>query len=334
MLIRTLASNTDFIVACTAAISVFFASVAVFLPYLVPDIIGSRMRRMAGERDTIRIRERRKLNIGELSTLTTEPKQIFREIFDRLNLAKQAEDGDMVQRLRMGGYRGRGPVVTFIAMRLIMPCVLFGVVALYVFVVLQLQYPLFMKLSIVFAAALLGYYIPALFVSNRIAKRQKSIRRTWPDALDLLLICVESGMGIESAFRKVSEEIGSQSLELAEELALTTAELSYLSDRRTAYQNLALRTGLDGVKGVVLALVQAEKYGTPVGNALRVFAQEQRDARISDAEKKAASLPPKLTVPMILFFLPVLFAIIITPAAIQIMNDPQQPAIRAPESAK
>lgn len=323
MIIKTLVSSADLIVACAAAISVFLASVAVFWPYLVPDIIGSRMRRMAGERETIRVRERRRLSAGKLSGLTTEPKQIFKEIFDRLNLAKAAENGDMVQRLRMAGYRGRGPVVTFVAMRLIMPGVLLGIVAFYVFVVLQLQYPLFVKLSIVCVAALMGYYIPALFVSNRIAKRQKSIRRAWPDALDLLLICVESGMGIESAFRKVSEEIGSQSLELAEELALTTAELSYLSDRRKAYQNLAERTGLDGVKGVVLALVQAEKYGTPVGNALRVFAQEQRDARISDAEKKAASLPPKLTVPMILFFLPVLFAIIITPAAIQIMSNPQ-----------
>ena len=319
-MIKTLGSNVDLIVACTAAISVFFASLAVFWPYLVPDIIGSRMRRMAGERETIRIRERRRLNVGKLSSLTTVPKKIFKEIFERLNLAKEAENSNTIQRLRMAGYRGRGPIVTFVAMRLIMPGVLFGIAALYVFIVLRLQYPLFMKLGIVCAAALLGYYIPALFVSNRIAKRQKSIRRAWPDALDLLLICVESGMGIESAFRKVSEEIGSQSLELAEELALTTAELSYLSDRRKAYQNLAHRTGLDGVKGVVLALVQAEKYGTPVGNALRVFAQEQRDARISDAEKKAASLPPKLTVPMILFFLPVLFAIIITPAAIQIMN--------------
>lgn len=323
MLFTTLGANTDLIVAFTAAVSVFFASVVVFWPYLVPDVVGSRMRRIAGERETIRVRERGRLSVSKLSTLTTEPKKIFKEVFDRLNLAKQAEDGDMVQRLRMAGYRGRGPVVTFISMRIIMPVALFGIAFLYVFVVLQLQYPLFMKLSIVFAAALLGNYLPTLFVMNRITKRQKSIRRAWPDALDLLLICVESGMGIESAFRKVSEEIGVQSLELAEELALTTAELSYLSDRRTAYQNLALRTGLDGVKGVVLALVQAEKYGTPVGSALRVFAQEQRDTRISEAEKKAASLPPKLTVPMILFFLPVLFAIIITPAAIQIMSNPQ-----------
>jgi tight adherence protein C len=128
-------------------------------------------------------------------------------------------------------------------------------------------------------------------------------------------------MAIESALRKVSEEIGSQSAELAEELGLTTAELSYLANRHTAFENLAKRTGLDCVRGVVTCLVQAEKYGTPIGPALRVFAKEQRSMRMTEAEKKAASLPPKLTVPMIIFFLPVLFAIIITPAVIQIMAN-------------
>jgi tight adherence protein C len=170
------------------------------------------------------------------------------------------------------------------------------------------------------ALAYLGYYGPTIYVKNQIGKRQKSIRRAWPDALDLLLICVESGMGVESAFRKVSEEIGVQSVPLAEELSLTTAELSYLSDRRKAYENLGERTGLDGVRSVVTSLIQAEKYGTPVGSSLRVMAQENRDMRMSEAEKKAASLPPKLTVPMILFFLPVLFAVIITPAAIQVTS--------------
>jgi len=172
----------------------------------------------------------------------------------------------------------------------------------------------------VMGAALAGFYMPGMYVKNMITKRQKSIRRAWPDALDLTLICVESGMGIESAFRKVSEEIGAQSIELAEELGLTTAELSYLPHRHQAYENLSRRTGLDGIKGVVTCLQQAEKYGTPVAHSLRVLAQEQRDIRISEAEKKAAGLPPKLTVPMILFFLPVLFAVIITPAVIQISS--------------
>jgi tight adherence protein C len=321
MLFSTISANSDRIVACMAAMSAFFATIVVSWSYLVPDPLGARMRQMTAEREAIRIRERRKLQAGNQSILRTEPNKIF-NIFDRLNLVEQAGDGNMVHGLRMAGYRGQGPIVTFLAIRLIIPFVLFPVVGFYIFVVLQPQYPFFLKLGIVIAAALLGYYAPAICVKNRIAKRQKSIRRAWPDGLDLILICVESGMGIESAFRKVSEEIGSQSMELAEELGLTTAELSYLPDRRQAYENLARRTGLDGIKGVVTCLQQAEKYGTPVGQSLRVFAQEHRDMRISEAEKKAAALPPKLTVPMIVFFLPVLFAVIITPAAIQITNIP------------
>jgi tight adherence protein C len=125
-------------------------------------------------------------------------------------------------------------------------------------------------------------------------------------------------MSVEAAFKKVAEEIGSQSIELAEEFSLTTAELSYLQERRTAYDNLAARTGLSGVKAVVMSLTQAERYGTPLGQALRVMAQENRDMRMSEAEKKAAGLPPKLTVPMIVFFLPVLFAVILGPAIIQL----------------
>jgi len=127
-------------------------------------------------------------------------------------------------------------------------------------------------------------------------------------------------MSIEAAFKKVSEEIGSQSVPLAEELTLTMAELSYLPDRRQAYENLAKRTGLDSVRSVCMALQQAERYGTPLAQMLRVMAQENRDMRMSEAEKKAAGLPPKLTVPMILFFLPVLFVVILGPAAIKVMG--------------
>jgi tight adherence protein C len=161
--------------------------------------------------------------------------------------------------------------------------------------------------------------LPWLFLKNKISRRQLDIKRAFPDALDLLLICVESGMSIEAAFRKVSQEVGSQSVALAEEFLLTTAELSYLQDRRQAYENLAKRTDLEGVKAVCVALQQTERYGTPLGQTLRVMAQENRDMRMSEAEKKAAALPPKLTVPMILFFLPVLFIVILGPAAIKVM---------------
>ena len=136
--------------------------------------------------------------------------------------------------------------------------------------------------------------------------------------MDLLLICVESGMSIEQAFRKVSQEIGIQSIPLAEELTLATAELSFLPERRKAYENLAKRTGVDSINQVVTVLIQAEKYGTPLGHALRVLGQESREHRLLLAEQKAAALPPKLTVPMIVFFLPILFAVILTPAILQI----------------
>jgi tight adherence protein C len=133
-----------------------------------------------------------------------------------------------------------------------------------------------------------------------------------------MLICVESGMSVEAAFRKVADEIGIQSVELAEELMLTNAELSFLPERRQAYDNLAMRTGVDQVKSVSQALIQAERYGTPVSQALRTLSQESRDLRMLEAEKKAAALPPKLTVPMIVFFLPVLFIVILGPAFIQL----------------
>jgi tight adherence protein C len=144
--------------------------------------------------------------------------------------------------------------------------------------------------------------------------------RAFPDALDLLLICVESGMSIEAGFRRVANEIGTRSIALAEELMLTTAELSYLQERRQAYENLAKRTNLDGVKSVCIALQQAERYGTPMAQTLRVLAQENRDMRMAEAEKRAAALPPKLTVPMILFFLPCLFVVILGPAIIKVMR--------------
>jgi tight adherence protein C len=189
----------------------------------------------------------------------------------------------------------------------------------YVFVVLKLDQPPLIKIGISIGAAYFGILSPNLFLKNRIQRRQVSIKRAFPDALDLLLICIESGMSVEAAFQKVSEEIGSQSVELGEELTLTTAELSYLPDRRKAYDNLAQRVRLDGVKSVCMALQQAERYGTPLGATMRVLSQENRDMRMSEAEKKAAGLPPKLTVPMILFFLPVLFIVILGPAAIRVM---------------
>jgi tight adherence protein C len=176
------------------------------------------------------------------------------------------------------------------------------------------------RVTATMAAAVIGFYAPNIYLSNVIAKRQQSIMQAFPDALDLLLICVESGMSIEGAIQKVSQEIGGSSIELAEEMSLLSAELSYLPERRQAYEGLAKRTNHAGVKSVATAMVQAEQYGTPLGSALRTMAKENRDLRMSAAEKKAAALPAKLTVPMIIFFLPVLFVVILGPAIINIQD--------------
>jgi len=189
----------------------------------------------------------------------------------------------------------------------------------YLFFIVKFNQPTTIKIGICIGAAYVGLQLPLILLKNRIQRRQLSIKRALPDTLDLLLICVESGMSIEAAFRKVSNEVGTQSVPLAEELMLTTAELSYLPDRRQAYENLAKRTNLDGIKSVCMALQQAERYGTPLATMLRVMAQENRDMRMAEAEKKAAALPPKLTVPMILFFLPVLFIVILGPAALKVL---------------
>ena len=204
--------------------------------------------------------------------------------------------------------------------RLIAPIIVLVLALIYLFFIGNVQYPPIVKFGMALGAGYLGFYMPNMFISNLVSRRQHSITQAFPDSLDMLLICVQAGMSVEAAFGKVGKEVVSQSLELAEEFSLTTAELSYLSDRRLAFENLGKRTGIAGIKSVATALIQAERYGTPVGNALRVMAKENRDARMSEAEKKAAALPPKLTVPMIIFSLPVLFIVILGPAIIQVMK--------------
>ena len=226
----------------------------------------------------------------------------------------------MKEKLARAGWRGQGPVVALMFFRFVMPPLLFLGALIYLFGISTVDWTFNVKMMAAIGAALLGYYLPDMYVSNRIQARRDSIMRAFPDALDLMLICVESGMSIEAAFNRVAQEVGTQSAELAEELGLTTAELSYLPDRRVAFQNLADRCGHSGVKAVAAALIQSEKYGTPMGTALRVTALENREMRMSEAERKAASLPSKLTVPMIAFFLPCLFVVILGPVGLKLMG--------------
>jgi tight adherence protein C len=307
-------------------LTMFFAALAagatvltLAMPLLSSDTLSKRMKAVALEREKIRQRERERASLGSKVSLRQSPRMFMKRAVDNFNLSKWVGQEAARSKLLQAGFRGQAPYVTYLFFRMTMPLVMLVVSLFYIFVVLDLDYPPTLKISASIAAAYFGMQIPNLFLKNKIQRRQLSIKRAFPDALDLLLICVESGMSIEAAFRKVSEEVGTQSVALAEEFTLTTAELSYLPDRKQAYENLARRTGLEGVKGVCLALQQAERYGTPLGTTLRVLAQENRDMRMSEAEKKAAGLPPKLTVPMIVFFLPVLFVVILGPAAIKVM---------------
>ena len=309
------------VVTLLAAIAAFATTLTVLMPVLSRDRLATRMQVMALERDKMRAARLADLNKKDAQgRLRTTPKGFMQEIVDKLNLRSVFETEEVRDKLKMAGLRGQAPFVTYMFFRVAMPVIIAAITLRYLFVSFDLEYPALVKIGLAVGAGYLGFYVPNVFVNNLVQRRQTSIKNAFPDALDMLLICVQSGMSTEAAFQKVSGEVGAQSLELAEELSLTTAELSYLQDRRQAYENLGKRTGIAGIKAVATALIQAERYGTPVGQALRVMARENRDMRMSEAEKKAAALPPKLTVPMIVFFLPVLFVVILGPAIIQVFG--------------
>ena len=316
----------EFMISVLVAVAAFATILTLSMPSLQRDTLNDRMKAVSERREELRQRQREAFAKGgrRNQLRSTTPVGFMKQTLDNLKLEKVLESPGMKEKLARAGYRGPGPVVTFMFFRFLMPPVVLIGALIYVFAIANLEWSFTMKLVAALAAGGFGFYLPDLYVSNRAQARQGSIMRAFPDSLDLLLICVESGMSIETAFNRVAQEVGSQSAELAEELALTTAELSYLPDRKIAFSNLAERCGHSGVKAVAAALIQSEKYGTPMGQALRITAQENREMRMSEAERKAASLPAKLTVPMIVFFLPCLFVVILGPAAMTIMASQGQ----------
>ncbi|MGD0141834.1 MAG: type II secretion system F family protein [Rhizomicrobium sp.] len=310
--------DRELVITALAAIFAFATIVTLGLPYLQRDTLGIRMKSVSARREELR--QKHHAALKQRNALRTEPSSFMKQTLERLKLSNILESEDTRSRLTQAGYRGQAPLIAFMFFRFVMPFIVFAVALFYLFLMTHFKWSGPMKLLAAFGAALFGFFLPDLFVSNRITRRQQSIMRGFPDALDLMLICVESGMSIESAFTRVAAEIGPQSVELAEELGLTTAELSYLPERRQAFENLAKRCGHSGVKAVAASLNQAEKYGTPLGQSLRVAAQENREMRMQEAEKKAAALPAKLTVPMIIFFLPCLFVVILGPAVMRVMH--------------
>jgi tight adherence protein C len=308
------------IAAVLVAVAVFGISVVLGWPYLIPNPAARRLKeQIEGKRRKSAPDPAEADGATPKRGLQSKPSEALGRLLILFKISDRLNDGKMVHMLQQAGYRGRAAAVKYLALRVVSPLVFCAISALYVFGILQLNQPLILQVLIVVAATGFGFFLPPILLKNKADKRKLEIGRAWPDAVDLMLICVETGMSIEHAFKKVAEEMGATSIELAKELSLTNAELSYLQERRQAYGNMSKRTDLEAVQAVMGCLIQSEKYGTSLGVSLRVLAQESREMRMSAAEKKAAALPPKLTVPMILFFLPVLFAVIVTPAAIQIM---------------
>ena len=319
-MIEMLTNPSNLLTAFIAAV-VFATIITLTAPMMTDRGLEGRLKSVANRREELRRRSREAIaQKGSASALRHTDTGMYKNIVDRLQLSRLLEDPKVVDKLAQAGFRGPQPVSTFYFFRFVMPFVFAVVTAFYIYLINDFGLLGMQKLCACVAALAIGYYAPNIYIQNIATKRRESIVAAFPDSLDLLLICVESGMSIEAAIQKVGAEVGTSSMELAEELSLLTAELSYLPDRRMAYEGLARRTNHPGIKSVSTAMIQAERYGTPLGSALRVMAKENRDLRLSAAEKKAAALPAQLTVPMILFFLPVLFVVILGPAIIKIQD--------------
>ena len=319
-----LLTSRDFLISVLAAISAAAVVFTFGTSFLTKSEMKTRIKRVALERDKLRAVEMARLRGAEMGAdqrgsirRTTETKSYMTNVVQRFDLKKAFQDDATVDKLAMAGFRGQGHLTTFLFMRFVTPIIIFVLVTAYLFIAPG-ERPAYLNVIYGIGAGLIGSYLPVVLLKNSTVKRQKSIKRAWPDCLDLMLLCVEAGMSVEHAIKRVAKEIGNQSAPLAEELTLTNAELSFLDERGRAYENMGRRTGLDNVRSVMTALIQADRYGTSVGQALRVMAEEGRETRMMDAEKKAASLPPKMTVPLILFFLPVLFIVIMAPALIKV----------------
>ncbi len=308
--------NALILIVCLASVATLYT---LLVPVLEGDALKKRMDAVSNERDAMR--KARMAELDNPAGLREENKGFAKTLVDKMSLEKLLAAQDLKEKLMQAGLRGQKPVYMFYFFRLAMPIILFLFGVLYFVLLNPLDWKPGRVWFVTMALTLLGYYAPGIYVKNKAGKRMASISPVFPDALDLLLICVESGMSIEMAFAKVSQEMADNSIELAEELSLTTAELSYLQNRRQAYENLARRNNHAGIRAVATALIQTERYGTPLGQTLRTMAEENRQMRVTLAEKKAHALPAKLTVPMIVFFLPVLFIVILTPAGIRIKRN-------------
>lgn len=298
-----------------AAFAAFASVIGLAIPFLQKDTQKARLKAIAKRRDELSRQARQQAIQERGGQRTKRHVDVMQKILQKIRLQDIVATKDTRQRLLTAGYRSQTAPIVFFFIRAGMAIGLMALTAIYISLV-RPGMPLNVHILASIVGLGVGFYLPFLLVKSQAQKRNQEMSLAFPDSLDLMVICTEAGLSIEGAFARVTEELSEGAPVLAEELGLTSAELAFLGDRRKAYTNFSERTGLQSARALATALIQSEKYGTPVGQALKVLANENRQERMAKAERKAASLPAQLTVPMILFFLPPLFAVIIGPAVI------------------
>ncbi|MXO47154.1 type II secretion system F family protein [Erythrobacter vulgaris] len=307
------------ILAGVAAMAVLLA---IYTAITIRDPMTKRVKALEGRREELKLglvtASAKKRQSLVRKTNTTDK---VRETLGNMKVLQDSQVVEMQQKLAWAGFRNKEVAVILIGLRMILPVVLGTVAAILLYGIEIYPDWQFKRVAALGAALFLGYKGPEIYLSNIAGKRTDAIRKGLPDALDLLVICAEAGLTVDAAFNRVAKELGRAYPELGDEFALTAIELSFLNERKKAFDNLAFRVNLEAVKGVVTTMVQTERYGTPLASALRVLSAEFRNERMMRAEEKAARLPAIMTVPLILFILPVLFIVILGPAACDISDS-------------
>jgi tight adherence protein C len=306
-----------------AAVATFAVIVAIYAATTVKNPMAKRIRALNERREQLKAgiiasTSKRRRTISNRNEVADK----VRNLLGSLKMLQDEQVEKAQRRLMQAGIRSKDLAFVVIFARLVMPLV-FGSLAIVVVYVIDWfpDWGAFKRYGFVASSLIGSYKAPDLWLKNKVNKRTAAIRKGLPDALDLLVICAEAGLTVDAAFNRVARELGKAYPELGDEFALTSIELGFLTDRRAAFENLANRIDLESVRGVVTTMIQTEKYGTPLASALRVLSAEFRNERMMRAEEKAARLPAIMTVPLILFILPVLFIVILGPAACSISDN-------------
>jgi tight adherence protein C len=306
-----------------SGVATFMVLVALYAIMTVKDPMARRVKALNDRREQLKAgitassgKRRAKLNARNQTT------DRMRSFLGSLKVLQEEQLKAAQIKLMQAGIRSKDAAVAVIFGRMMLPIV-FGLGAVVCVYLLELwpDWTPFKKFGVTAAALILSYKAPDIYLKNKISKRSDAIRKGLPDALDLLVICAEAGLTVDAAFGRVAKELGKGYPELGDEFMLTSIELGFLTERRQAFENFAMRVDLDAVRGVVTTMIQTEKYGTPLASALRVLSAEFRNERMMRAEEKAARLPAIMTVPLICFILPTLFIVILGPAACSIADN-------------